>query len=272
MHLTKIKSVFILILLLGLSACDSSTGVEDKPPQPTLPEINESRPHTDYFNSTTQAPETQALSGAYNQAGYIANLVDALFLGTGSFLNSLLESAQSTTPEYNGSEWVWTYSASEGGYSIEVKLTAAVDVDADEVTWAMYLTTSTLDGSSLDDFKFIDGTTTVEGKTGSLNVYNFATPDQSTPSLVSDWNIVSSDELTSNYTFNSDTGTGSEGSISYTRSAPENTLEFVDAENTTFVIYWDEDTDVGYYETPTERVCWDSTHDTVPCGDVGLEP
>jgi hypothetical protein len=281
MRRVKKSGLALILLVFGLYACDSSTGVKDTPPQPEIPSLYKAQPE---LNSFTSSGSTEGSfndrSTTYDQALNIIELVQRLFFGSDNSDNGpglvfgFLEAATMTEPEYDGSQWVWDYSRSEGDYSVNITLTAQVDEEADQVDWLMKITTNIPNGNNLEDYTYLQGTSNIEGTEGDFDVFSLLVTDSETPKLEAEWQLVSEDELSTSYTFNPvyfDIGGGESQTIEYERLTPEHTITFSSSSETYYEIYWDEDSGVGYLAFDGSRICWDASKETVPCSDVGLE-
>jgi hypothetical protein len=271
----RIKQLLSITLLIGVTfACNSNTGVDEtKPPKPEIPEMSTGKPDVSYFESTQSAQSLQSTDG-FMMAHLQAQAAAAMFEGMRGLTGGFLEMASQSDPEFNGSEWEWSYSSSYMNTTMDIRLTASVDETADEVNWAMYLTASGTDGLNIDNFKFMEGTTSVDATSGSWQINMFEmNSSSSNPALLADWMIEDTGKSSSYKFYDSSTGDLTY-EITYENTGSEHTLVYKStSEGVQATIYWDADQDVGYVETPADgRICWNSSHATVPCSDVGLEP
>ncbi len=248
------KRSFLIILSVAFifaGACGGNS-TEDMPP--SIPDLSQARPSFEFFKGKVigSAPDDN-----YQLARSLTVAMEAVITGFSSLPDGFLSSAENENASFNNGVWTWEYSASGGGESISIRLTA--EETNSQVNWAMYLSLSTPE-ISFENYKFLDGNVKDDGNEGEWNFYPFQ-QESTNPVMTYDWDIASETEATFTITFSD----ASFSSIEYAKNSPDNTLTITDANHTT-VIYWNETTGEGYYDvTGGNRVCWDSNSQNVAC-------
>lgn len=256
-RLTRILCAGVLAVAL-VSCSDNGTGPEvepDEPPQ--TPEFQQAQPEVDFFTNTGyqgEAPQDAPFNKAYSQVieGQAYLSLGNVFLG---FFNP-----QQSDPDFDDGSWEWTYSYSYEGESWEMRSVAQEQGDG-SISWALYITTTSAEGPNLDNFLFMDGTTSADGSSGSWNIYDFESgSSQSVMSFT--WNRTGPDNYTSSFTIN-----GSETvTIDYTQDGADHTMEIASSGGTQdAVVVWNTDTGAGSITEGGTTSCWDSSYQEVAC-------
>lgn len=160
----KQKLFSILILLFAALLITSCSKKDDNPtgPQeqaPALPNVAFKGPNTNSTDATAQ--QTKGLVESMNAY--------PMFF-SGMFA--------STKPTSSGNEWKWVYSAGNGA---TVTYSASKNTDG-SYTWRMIFN-GVIDGVSYVNWKFLEGTTSADGKSGTWKIY-----DDNTTILIAEYN------------------------------------------------------------------------------------
>ena len=264
MTLKYIKYVGLIVLLAGLVACGGNSDSDPGDP-PSLPEVQneEASPDISYFetnqpNSATSTSETANYSDARS---FVLNNF-SVYQG-GQTYSAFLTSASGQNADFEDGQWVWTYSFSYEGQSLELRLTAEETNEGYE--WALYMSFDDGQGNSIEDYLAMEGTTAQDGSEGDWT-FNALNPEtnQEQKALTSSWEIISDTEKNMTVELFNDSGDVIITSM-YEENEPDHTLEYIlsDADNVT--VYWNTNTETGYIIRGGTKKCWDSSFQNVPC-------
>lgn len=249
--------LFLLTSALILSACSDSNSTNNEEP-PEVPDLTTARPDLDYFNTNSKAIE-KALSENFQLAKNLTASMESLIIGFSSLPESYMSTAQNADATFDNGVWTWVYSASGGGASVSIRLTA--EVTKSKTNWAMFLTLNSQE-VNFDNYKYLDGFIQNDGQSGEWSFYPFYM-ESSVPVMTYDWNI-ESDEKAS-FTITVDQQSTSNSTFSYVKDSPDNTITITQSTSTS-IIYWNDATQEGYYQADGEdRYCWDATSNNVTC-------
>lgn len=255
----KFQNLFILFISSALifSACSDDATNSGTPP--ALPDLSVATPNIEYFNSNNKAVN-KSNNENYALAQSLTMMMQSIITGYSSLPESFLASAQEADATFDNGVWTWEYSASGGGSSVSIRLTA--EPTNSKTDWAMFISLDTQE-IKFDNYKFFDGTTQNDGKTGDWSFYPFYT-ESTSPIMTYDWNIESDDVASFTITFDQDSQSSS--TFGYVKNSPDNTISITDGATSTTTIYWNDTTQEGYYQASDEpRVCWDASSNNVPC-------
>lgn len=259
----KFTAACLFLMMVAVGCGDNSTGTEPGEP-PEIPEITAAQPDFSYFNDG-QASKSKAQNGdAYGSAQSTA-LGAQIYFSFGQIGTSYFNMAEGEEPDFDDGEWVWSYNMSYEGESMEFKLTADVNENANEVNWAYYIT-YTGGEEEFIDYKYMEGTTSIDGNSGSWQINEFLDDGSSQPVMVYEWDIDSEDNLTASFSF---PGSDSVGTVDYVQDGTAHTLTMEDGSDT-LEVYWDTEADHGYWSNGSETLCWSSGKDDVACSDIGF--
>lgn len=263
------KMAIACCIVIGVSACgDKGTNVEP-PAQPVVPELSQVQPEATYFTDNYPAGSGQKRMSAASYTNF--NSAAGMVIGGMGFLafqgvySGFVEMAKSNDAEFEDGQWVWAYSYGYEQETAEVKLTANVNEAEGATDWALYISYDGSNGQNYDDFKFMKGTTSDEGMSGSWKIYSL--DDQSGSALMADfdWKVSSSDQKSYSFVLydvqGSDTFT-----INFEQDTPEYTMEFHSSDNESdATIYWNTETKMGYVIDHGEQSCWDANFQDTSC-------
>jgi hypothetical protein len=265
-----LKHILVAVLFLGMMGCsDDSTG-PDPGEAPELPEIQREaiQPDLSFFeqNVGTKVGTASSETGDnnnYTEAQQFAMQYGGIYM-MGQTYAGFLTGAQGVDPTFEDGKWVWTYTFTYEGQSVEMKITA--EEVAAGWKWAMFWSYDDGQGNSFEDYKVIEGTTSKDGSEGNWS-FNTLDPDtdQEVLAYEYDWTITSDTEkslIAKIY----DSGSLSM-TANYDENAPEHKLTFsgTNADQENITIFWNTDTKTGYIEQGTTKKCWDSNFASVPC-------
>jgi hypothetical protein len=264
-----IKYVAFLILIVGLIACgDDSTGPDVDPGEPpSLPSIQseDAQPDVSFFEEhQPKQVGTNVLSETTNY--YEARNI-ALFQGTSSFAfagvySGFLMEGGREDAVYEDGMWVWEYSYSYETESVSLKLTA--EEVANGYQWAMYWSWD--DGEvSIEDYKMMEGIVSEDGNSGewTFNAIDEQTSEERV-AYTSEWEVTSDTEKNMSVNWYDETG-NSTLTVEYDEDQPEFYMTFTYPDDPDIVLYWNTDTQEGYFEKGGDQKCWDENFTDVPC-------
>lgn len=253
---------------LGFLGCSSSTGPDHGDP-PSLPKLQneKAKPDFSYFQQNNPKVSGTTMSGEYSNY-YLAQtsaLSVSTFFSLADMYTGFMSSASSQDAKYNDGVWEWKYSYNYQGQSIEIRLTSKNVTDG--YKWAMYWSYDTGTGVSFDNYKVLEGTSSQDGSNGDWT-FNSLTPEtnETIAVLVSQWNVTSDTKRTMSLKVYDDTGSLS-GTIVYEQDGSANTITFnsTDSGGSSITIFWDTDTQTGYFMEDGNKNCWDSNFANTPC-------
>ncbi|MFN1833779.1 hypothetical protein AB2B38_000850 [Balneola sp. MJW-20] len=255
MKQSRFTVLFVLIAMMGmgiLQSCSDDPASSNEQP-PAIPDLSTVIPDFNYFN---QQKAKAAAGENYNSAAVQAQTLGLLMQGFSAFPNSILQFAQQQQARLNNGVWEWSYSISEGNESFSIRTTA--ERTSSGVEWNSYLTYSGgQSGPAIENYRYMGGTVAEDGLSGVWNIYAFESDDV----ISFDWTKNSDTDSTIEFDLSTETETLT---LTYTLDGPNNTITVVEGSNTT-VIYWNTDTNTGYIDDGTERVCWDATLENTAC-------
>ncbi len=262
-----LKKLSIGIIAIGLVACsDSATDTDiDTSEPPQLPEFKQYQPDTDYFNNSNKQKSVQAGTGYSSAAQLVQNTVDPLFSSAQVYM-PFFNQAQYSDPTYNDGIWEWTYTIEQSELTAEIRLTAEPNEGSGETEWALYVSTSSSEGANFEDYRFMSGTTAMDGSQGNWSIFSYEDGGSTDPIVTFNWSRDGEDNYTATYSINT-SSTSTTYDITYSEDGPEHSLEVVseDGEHD-LVIFWNTDTGAGYIDRASEeRICWDAEFNNVSC-------
>lgn len=264
----KLAKSILTVLLLAVvtwSCSDNGTGAEPENP-PEVPDIEAAQPDFSYFDSQAKVPDQIQAGEAFSNAQ--GTVLGASFMvGIGQLGPIYLEMARDEEAEFEDGQWVWSYNATYEGQTVGFKLTSTVNEDANEVQWAYYMSSSGGE-TEIEEFKYMEGTTSLDGNTGNWKIYEFGNSTSSEAMMAYEWNIDDDENLTASFEFPSD---DANTSLNYEQDGSQYTLSINGSDGSTEV-YWDIENDQGYWwnKVQDEKLCWSSGKANIACSDIGL--
>lgn len=259
-----------LVVMLGIIGCSDSTG-PDPGEAPDIPELTAAEPDFSYFEGTEKEKVGLLAGEAFNNAQSTALGAQAFF-DFGQLGTSYFNMAENEEPEFEDGQWVWRYSATYGGQTIEFKLTANVNESANEIKWA-YFISATGGEQDYENYKFMEGTTSLDGDSGSWQINEYLADGSPDPVMTYEWEI--NDENNLSATFNFYQNGGETATISYDQDGTSHTLTLdatASSTSSNIEVYWDTAEDHGYWWNKDEepKMCWSSDKSNISCSEIGL--
>ncbi len=263
-HFSILILLLMAISLIATSCSDDSTGpeLEDEPqfPETTPAEVDKS-----YFDGA-DAGTTEEYH-AFINAKEMAYTSDSMFQGYVNLGASYFNTAQTADANYENGMWVWEYTIQEGGASVTIKITAEQLNSGTE--WNMYFSgTNPETGESVDEFRVMTGFVSSDGSSGEWDYY-FTDDASANPILQYEWDKQSDDQFTLSVTLN-DEESDEVYQMIYTKDGAENTINMDNFyQSGTVIVYWNDDTNTGYYDANGDRLCWNSQYVNTSCTELG---
>ncbi len=265
-NFAKRVTTALFLALVVWSCKDSGTGAEPDSP-PVIPDITVAQPDFSYFESPAMMADQTMMEGEAYATAQGTVMGAGFMFAFGQLGTAYFEMARDQESEFKNGQWVWSYSAAYDGESMEVRLVATVDEDANEVQWAYYISSSGGD-VEYNELKLMGGTTSLDGKTGDWAMYGFDDSAGQQAVMAYDWSVDSDENLKASFEFPSD---DANTSLIYMQDGSRYTLT-INNINGTVEVYWDVENDQGYWwdKTENEKLCWSSGKANIACGDIGL--
>ncbi len=260
---TKLITLF-LMLSLSITSCSDNPLSEEKDP-PELPQFNQIEPDLSYFEDNNAPSDTSNFFYAKNYAIGMSNVsaIGQIYLG---FFSSLDKS----DAEYDDGKWVWNYSYSYQGETVDITLTA--EDNGVIIFWEM-LWSYEGEEQTFTDYKVLEGQVATDGSSGSWT-FNSLDPDtqEEEPVLVTNWTREDEEDVEIATDFYNSDGTHT-NTYTFYREANEFHVVYEGSnQENNITVFWDIEAETGYYELGSdsgERYCWDSNFENVNCADVG---
>lgn len=264
----KLKLLAILLIVaVGITACgDSGSNATNEDP-PDVPDLGSVQPETEFFNTSTKIGEaSDAIStttGFDNAQTIVQGTIEPLFNLSKDLAVPMMEEAQNNDPEFKDGSWEWSYSDSQSGIAVDIRLVATVNETSGETSWEFYISTSGTSGASFDNYKFMDGTAAEDGSSGSWNIYPYDPSGGSEAVISFDWNKNDTDDLSATFTVNASNSTET-FTIEFEENSVEHTLT-MSGGGQSVEIFWNSDTNAGYIIADGQKVCWDANYQNTQC-------
>ena len=266
MNQSRVIKLFSVVLLFSftLMSCGDDP-VSQKGDPPVLPQFDNIEPDLSYF----EANPPQNSNTNYAEAYYFGIGMGSVALSSQTYL-SFLSLASNEDAKYKDGQWVWEYSYSYEGETIDIRLVA--EETGNSVVWEMLWSYDDGQGNSFSDYKVIEGEVANDGSSGNWT-FNTLNPDtnEEEPSLVANWTSSGANNIevvTEFYDSNTLLAT-----YTFSQNDNEFTVLFEDSQQQDDVlVFWDDEALTGYYQVGSDtssRKCWDSNYQDVTCADVG---
>lgn len=260
------KYIFFIGLIAGVIACsDDSTG-PDPEEAPEMPQVQseEAQPDISFFeDNQPKMPADYELSETdnYYQARnwVISNSYTFTFAGVYS---GFLMAGSNEDAVYEDGMWVWEYSYTYENESVSLKVTS--EEVAGGYEWAMFWSYD--DGeTSVENYKMMEGVVSEDGSSGD---WTFNTLDAETSeeriAYTSEWEVSSDTKSTMSVNWYDESG-NTTLTADYDETQPEHYMTFSYPDDPEVTIYWNTDTQEGYYDSDGEQLCWDENFDNIEC-------
>lgn len=265
----KLTTACLFLMIVAVGCGDNSTGTEPEGEPPEIPEITAAQPDFSYFSQTKEKSkllDDHAFSNAQNTA-----LTAQGLFAFGQFYN-FFGMSENEEPEFEDGQWVWNYSITSGGETLEFKLVAMHEAtetingtEVDRIHWEFYIS-ATGEEFELEDFKYMEGTTW-SGMKGDWTVYDYSEDGSSNRLMSYEWIFDNDENLSATFNFHDE---DTISSIEYVQDGTAHTLTM--NSTTDLEVYWDTAEDHGYWwdKGSNEKLCWTSDKSTIACSDIGL--
>ena len=261
------KFILVIGLVVGLSACGDSTSSDgpDVGEAPAIPSLEDAQPDVSYFQTTNKENTTTASSAAFNSAQSVV-MGFSMLSSVSQVYQPFFQEVQGIEATFNDGIWEWSYTMTYQGTEATVRLTA--EEVSNGVFWDMFLSLDSQE-MSFEDYNMISGFANNDGSEGYWNL-NTIFNDTGSEQLIleSIWEVVDDSESSIEITIYNEQGE-SDGIINYSKNASVHEMVI----NSTTVINWDTENEVGYISDGQEKVCWQgrgTTASDVDCTEIGL--
>jgi len=263
-----LKYVFLVGLMVGLMACGDSTGPDgpDVGEAPAIPSLENAQPDVSYFQTTNQEnTATTASSVAFSSAQSMV-MGFSMLSSMSQIYQPFFQDAQGVEATFNNGVWEWSYTATHMGTEATIRLTA--EEESNGIFWDMFLTVDSPE-ISFEDYNMISGFVNNNGNEGFWNLNTIFNDTGSEQLLLeSVWEVISDDESTLDMTIYNEQGEA-DGTVTYSKNVPVHEMVI----NSSTVIYWNTEDEIGYISDDGEKMCWEgrgTTASDVECSEVGL--
>lgn len=258
-------AMLVIVGILGL-ACSSDPASSDKngsiDDAPEAPELTELEPDLSYFEENT-APEEDAEN--YSMAQIYASSFSSMLTITSGFYESFFSNFDYDEGYFKNGIWNWEWNYNYVGVSMQVKYTA--EEKSDRILWNLYISYD--DGEErFENLNFISGEIMKDGSYSSWIYKNFdEDTGQESIAFKTERTKHSDGIITIEMEMYDEDTNEVEMIISYTNDGAEYTIEIKEADAETMYIYWNTDTNDGYYKISYENntKCWDSSLHNTEC-------
>lgn len=266
--MSYLKTSKILVLLLMTSLTITSCGenpLSNNEDPPELPTFDQIEPELSYFENSSAPSDTSNFFLAKNYAIGMSSISSI-----GQIYSGFFSSLDKSDASYNDGTWVWNYSYSYQGESVDITLKA--EDDGARVFWEM-LWSYEGDEQSFTDYKVLEGQVAKDGSSGRWT-FNSLDPDtqEEEPVLVTNWTREGEEDVEIATDFYNSDGSQTD-TYTYYREANEFHVVYEGSnQENNITVFWDIESETGYYELgsdSSERYCWDSNLENVSCSDVG---
>lgn len=237
-------------------SCSDSTSVDPGEP-PSIPETTPVEVDRSLFEeSNPPAEEEYALF--YEAEAIVNTAYFSLTMISGSG-NAYLNFIENREPSYNDGVWEWQFSPDNEEEYLQLRITA--EPKNGVVEWNMYVSGYMSEfGASDEEYLFATGAVSTSGDSGN---WSYFSPESATdPIYKYDWNITSETEYDLSATYGYE---GEQFFIGYNREGSDNWLEFMEDEESDYIIYWDAETGEGFLNDGDGQRCWAADFSETAC-------
>lgn len=273
-----ISILFATLLMFTLWGCDedpASADTDDAPEAPTIEEVEMDLSVFDdaetFARSELRDPETIAENlqlnqedehlSAYEQAAVFASSTDAWFQAFSQWPANFFREDQWGEPERDGDLWVWDWSQTFEGVTVELVITAE-DVE-NERHWELRYTAEGTEEDDVENALLISYQEDRGGDYGTWQVYDFLEE----PEVVAyEVEYQMDGDVTTSIDMSIEDG-GQQGVLSYYKEDEISSLELFDlmGEGGDSLVRWNNEEGYGFIESPAyrdgERICWDENYE-----------
>lgn len=269
------STIFILMFTLWSCDDDSPTGpdLDDAPAAPSMENVSMDFSIFDGANQFKQldANSTSTFSEeigqlqqngltSYEQAAIHAITAQFWFEIMSAFPTTFFQEQQWGDPKVDGNTWIWEWSHSFEGESVSMVITA--ETTGDERHWELRYSTQGME-EELDNALFLSAQVSLDESYGQWQMYDFM--DETTPVFEIKYELDGEVTTLVDFAFDQE----NDGRFLYEREGEIISLFFGDVVDGQGLIQWNNETGVGFIESPGyrdgERVCWDENFQNTEC-------
>lgn len=259
--------VSILILIfVSFMGCGTDDDEEESEKPPQLPPDSSMTMDFSAFGGGKAAPGLLLPGTHYINAATRVLLLDAAVIIALAPPAAVFKNARSVTPvPQDDGSWLWSYTSIFLGIEYEANLTGWLA--GNQVAWSMRITTDSLK-TPLEDFKWYEGESALDNKSGTWRFFDAANSDESNQIGTIEWSVQDVDkaEIVFSNTNPKDPNFGD--TLLYSIEGTTALISFYDAsEDLTGEIEWDIETIAGSIKVPYynngERAYWDEEKQNV---------
>jgi hypothetical protein len=214
--------------------------------------------------------DSPQVGGNFLAAFVVVTVFNAAVIVALTIPAAAIAAALSVDPTFESDgKFHWNFSYPENNPTLALELTAEVGLQG--VVWEMFVTSQT-HSPPLNNFRWFDGESELDGESGTWQFYDDRQPSQTIPTTLIEWEFVSESDRT--LTFNNvHQGMPGFGDVLRYQVAGEDvSMLFVQASTSDSVnISWNMTTEEGFIIAPEyrngEKSCWDSNQNDVDCPD-----
>ena len=266
----QIRVLTIVLILAAplfavLSCKDNITDSDSTPPElpETIQVIQEFKPFPALSGREIIPDDKTNFHSANQQVEILRSLLfDFVIQASFNF-----DQGREVKPYLEEGVWIWEYDYSFASLNRSVKVSA--EVMPNQTSWEM-LETFTQPGEVVHDHKRLEGFTEPDSTTGEWVFFQYIDGEDD-PSMRVEWEI----QDNSNFSYNASLANIEKHSsatfytdFEYVKNSPENTLTLNIFDSTSDIIYWNEETEAGYYILGSEpKICWDENRKNILCSE-----
>lgn len=241
---------FILGIAVGCDTTVSINGETDDTPQ--IPAFEELNAESSYF-SEERLTTSNIFSNGFNES-LLSDFV--LQFRPEEPYSEWIDEINSSEPDYEDGVWTWEILLEDAQNTIMI-FTATIDEEADRVNWEV-----TLESDEQNRYDYITGHSTVDGDRG---LWDFYVPGNNEhPASRFGWDYRSSSNFeveTAHYSIPANdllyrSYYSREGSDNYVELEMGVLLSQFFGED--IILYWNEESGIGYLDIDGDQTCWDS--------------
>lgn len=256
---THLKILFIILFtaaaMTGCSDDPISDDIDDSTP-PSFPELIPYEVNTDYFDEGMQ----QNPGENFLTANSFVQVTNTILMSQSQFAMFYFGFVQDGEIERDGNTWIWIESVNQGGESFEAR--AEMKVQNGRTVYELYLSGNVFEkDETVENFLFIDGYEMEDQSEGGWNLYQ---PEpEGMPKA--EYSYESNDVLTLSAILRNDDGT-SDSEFTYVRDGSDHKAEIaLPTEDVDINVFWNSDTEEGYYTRNGELYCWGQNLQDTEC-------
>jgi hypothetical protein len=258
-------SILILIFVSFMGCSTDDDGEESEKP-PELPPDSSMTMDFSAFGGGKAAPGLLLPGTHYINAATRVLLLDVAVIVALAPPAAVFKNARSATPvPQDDGSWLWSYTSIFLGIEYEANLTGWLA--GNEVAWSMKITTDS-PKTPLEDFKWYEGESALDNKSGAWRFFDAANSDESNQIGTIEWSVQDVDKAEIVFSNTNSKGPNFGDTLLYSIEGTTALISFYDAsEDLTGEITWNIETIAGSIKVPYynngERAYWDEEKQNV---------